>query len=381
MQDTKKIIMQANDLLGQARFDEALALLDTLDQQEEQAGLVSFVRGNIYLQMEQDERAHLCYSEALNKGFVHKKLYINFGVVKSRMGKITQAEQMFRQAADLDLTDSEALNRLLMLRMGTGNWEGAEAVMEELMTRHPELMDGFHHKADLLLGTGRAQQALELLQSVAQRFSTNALYIYDLCRALGRVGRTEEALACLEGHEELFDAPLSQELFKKQKAVLLLDLGKIREAMPLWQELYDTYGDRQAGLALVTDGLYTGEWETVCRVAEEMLSYGVEDEAHYMCLFHRAMARKYQGDEQLTREAFQAAAAEYDLLTDEKLLPKFRTLRINIRMELGRYDDARKDLEYLKHLLQKADPEQSRQTMEQLAAMENIINQKQNAFN
>lgn len=381
MHDTKKTIMQANDLLGQERFDEALALLDTLEQESQQAGLISFVRGNIYLQMGLDERAHLCYSEALNQGFVHKKLYIHFGVVKSRMGKIAQAEQMFRQAADLDLTDSEALNRLLLLRMGTDNWEGAEAVMDELMTRHPELMDGFHHKADLLLGTGRAQQALELLQSVAQRFSTNALYIYDLCRALGRVGRAEEAIACLESHEELFDAPLSQELFKKQKATLLLDLKKIREAMPLWQELYDTYGDRQAGLALVTDALYTGQWETACQVADEMLSYDVEDEAHYMCLFQKAMARKYQGDEQLAREAFQAAAAQYDLLEGEKLLPKFRTLRVNIRMELGRYDDARKDLAYLKGLLEKADPEKTRQTMEQLAAMETIIDQKQNAFN
>lgn len=379
MQDTKKIIMQANDLLGQERFDEALALLDTLEQ--DQTGLVSFVRGNIYLQMGLDERAHLCYSEALNQGFAHKKLYINFGVVKSRMGKITQAEQMFRQAADLDLTDSEALNRLLLLRMGTDNWEGAEAVMEELMTRHPELMDGYHHKADLLLGTGRAQQALELLQSVAQRFSTNALYIYDLCRALGRVGRTQDALSCLQSHAELFADPLSQELFKKQKAVLLLDLGQIQEAMPLWQELYDQLGDRQAGLALVTHGLYTGDWETACQVADEMLSYDVEDEAHYMCLFHKAMARKYQGDEQVAREAFQAAAAQYDLLEGEKLLPKFRTLRVNIRMELGRYDDARKDLQYLKKLLEKQDPEKIRKTMEQLTAMENIIDQKQNAFN
>jgi tetratricopeptide (TPR) repeat protein len=253
--------------------------------------------------------------------------------------------------------------------------------MEELMDRHPELMDGFHHKADLLLGTGRAQQALELLQSVAQRFSTNALYIYDLCRALGRVGKTQDALTCLEKHEALFDSPLSQQLFKKQKAVLLLELDRIREAMPLWQELYDTYGDRQAGLALVTDALYTGQWETVCTVADEMLSYGVEDEAHYMCLFHKAMARKYQGDRQLENEAWQAAAAEYDLLEGQKLLPKLRTLRVNIRIELGRYDDARKDLTYLKERLQKADPEQSRDALEKLGEMENIINQKQNAFN
>lgn len=381
MQHIMETVMQANDLLGQERFDEAIALLDTLEQPGEYAGLVSFVRGNIYLRMGLDERAHLCYSEALNQGFVRKQLYIHFGVVKSRMGRITQAEQMFRQAADLDPTDIEPLNRLLMLRMGTDDLEGAEEVMEEMMTRYPEQFDGFHHKADLLLGTARAEQALSLLQGVARRFSANALYIYDLCRALGRVGKAEEALTCLEAHEELFDSPLSQQLFKKQKAVLLLDLDRIPEAMPLWQDLYDLYGDRQAGLALVTDALVGGDWETVCAVADEMLSYGVEDEAHYMCLFYKAMARKYQGDRQLEKEAWQAAAAEYDLLEGPKLVPKLRTLRVNIRMELGRWEDARKDLAWLRQQLQKADPEQSREALEKLAGMENIINQKQNAFN
>ena len=165
------VMIQANDLMREAHYEEALELLNTLDVEGELAGMISFMKGSAYLQLEQDEQAHLCFGAALEQGLIHKQLYINFGIVKSRMGNLLQAEQMFRQAAELDPTDALPLNRIILLRLGRGDFDGAEATMDELMRRNPELVDGYHHQADLLLGTARAAEALELLDSVEPRFA------------------------------------------------------------------------------------------------------------------------------------------------------------------------------------------------------------------
>ena len=165
----KNTVRQSNAMLRENRCDEALTLLNTLPADAEEAGVINYVKGNVYLQMGQDEQAHLCYAEALKKGFVHKNLYLNFGMVKARMRRIRDAEAMFRQAADLDVSDPLPLNQIVFLYLGIGEFNKAGRAMDELTERFPELIDGYHHKADLLLGTGETKAALKLLLERAFR--------------------------------------------------------------------------------------------------------------------------------------------------------------------------------------------------------------------
>ena len=125
MEQMKKMLVQANDLMKEEHFDEALELLNTLDSESELGGVIDYMKGCSFLQLEQDEQAHLCFGAALDKGFVRKELYINFAIVKTRMGKYLQAEQLFRQAADLDPVDALPLNRIILLRLGRGDFDGA----------------------------------------------------------------------------------------------------------------------------------------------------------------------------------------------------------------------------------------------------------------
>ena len=137
-------LQEADGLLKEGYYDQALEALSGLDEDSEAGGLIACMKGCAFLQLEQDEQAHLCFGAALDKGFVNKELYINLGIVKSRIGNYKQAEQMFRQAADLDPVDVLPLNRIILLRLGRGDFAGAEAVMDELMRRNPELVDGYH---------------------------------------------------------------------------------------------------------------------------------------------------------------------------------------------------------------------------------------------
>lgn len=375
------IIAQANDLMREAHYEEALEVLNTLDVEGDLAGMVSFMKGSACLQLEQDEQAHLYFGQALDQGLIHKQLYINFGIVKGRMGKPLQAEQMFRQAAELDPTDALPLNRIILLRLGRGDFDGAEATMDELMRRNPELVDGYHHKADLLLGTGRAAEALELLEGVEFRFSANPLYVYDRCRALRRVGRAEEALAYLEERKEVFREDTEIVLLKKQQASLLVDLKRYGEAVPLWRQLYDLYGDRQAGMALAAQALSENDPETLLTVAEEMTATETYDDSHYMCLYYKVMALRQLGREEEMHQALLRASEQLDALGDDPRGIKFRTLRSTIRTELGRYEDALADLDSLIALIRReGSADQAEHTLAQLEALKENVQSRMNSF-
>ena len=375
------IMIQANDLMREAHYEEALELLNTLDVEGELAGMISFMKGSAYLQLEQDEQAHLCFGEALEHGLIHKQLYINFGIVKSRMGNLLQAEQMFRQAAELDPTDALPLNRIILLRLGRGDFDGAEATMDELMRRNPELVDGYHHKADLLLGTARAAEALELLDSVEPRFSAVPLYVYDRCRALRRVGRAEEALAYLKDREEIFREDTEILLLKKQQATLLVDLKRYEEAVPLWRQMYDLYGDRQAGMALAAQALTEQDAQTLLAIAEEMTATETYDDSHYMCLYYKVLALRQLGREEETRQALLQASEQLDELGDDPRGMKFRSLRATIRTELGRYEDALADLDSLIALVRReGDAAQVEHTLAQLEELKESVQTRMNSF-
>lgn len=380
MEQMKKMLVQANDLMKEEHFDEALELLNTLDSESELGGVIDYMKGCSFLQLEQDEQAHLCFGAALDKGFVRKELYINFAIVKTRMGKYLQAEQLFRQAADLDPVDALPLNRIILLRLGRGDFDGAETVMDELMRRNPELVDGYHHKADLLLGTGRPMEALKLLAGVEARFSANTLYIYDLCRALRRTGHAEEALTYLKEHAEAFREPSDAILLLKQKASLLVDLKRMEEAVPIWQQLYDLYGDRQAGMALAAEAMGKDDMETLARIADEMTEPGVEDDSHYMCLYYKVLALRRMGDEAGAKEALQAAAEQFDQLGDDRKGVQFRSLRATIRADLGRYEEALADVDSLIQLLEKSEDEKAAASVKQLNEMKDSIRERMNSF-
>lgn len=382
--DAKQIyplMVQANDLMREEHYEEALEVLDTIQGDQDAAGLVSYMKGCACMQLGQDEQAHIHFGKALELGVATKELYINFGIIKTHMGNFMQAEQMFRQAAELDPVDALPLNRIILLRLSRSDFDGAEAVMDELMHRNPELVDGYHHKADLLLGTGRVEEALTMLESVKSRFSANSLYIYDLCKALRRAGRAQEALDYLKERESLFREDTDIVLLKKQQASLLVDLERYDEAEPLWQQLYELYGDRQAGMALAAQALGRKDAQGLLKIAQEMLDAQTFDDSHYMCLYYKLLALRQLGDQEAVKEALQQAAEQLDELGDDLTGMRFRSLRANVRMELGRYEEALADVESLIALSGKeTDPARAQEMRAQMEQLKETIQKHMNSF-
>lgn len=387
MEDTKQVnvfdlIRKSQELLQEDDFDGALAVLNALDGEAEAGGLICFLRGNVYLRMKDDEQAHANYSEAIKSGYSDAQLYINFGIVKQRLGYVEQAAQMYRQAADLDDTRIEPLDRLLMMRIDEEDAEGAEVVMDEMMERHPELFNGFHHKADLLIESGRPQEALKMLDGVMVRFSANPLFVYDRCKALGRCGKVQEAWDYLSAEEEHFDTTLQVQLFFKEKASLLMKMGRPEEAIPLWEAMYAIIGSRQAGMALATAALTKQDMQKVETITREMLQAEVRDPIRYLAWYYLSMALQSQGRPNEARQEMERAAAEMGEMDYDEMNFNELTLRATLYTETEQYDRALDDLKEMEEWAGSADgsEEESKKLQDKIREMKDTVNGRMNSF-
>ena len=195
------------------------------------------------------------------------------------------------------------------------------------------------------------------------------------------MGRAEEALAYLKDREEIFREDTEILLLKKQQATLLVDLKRYEEAVPLWRQMYDLYGDRQAGMALAAQALTEQDAQTLLTIAEEMTATETYDDSHYMCLYYKVLALRQLGREEETRQALLQASEQLDELDDDPRGMKFRSLRATIRTELGRYEDALADLDSLIALVRReGDAAQVEHTLAQLEELKESVQTRMSSF-
>ncbi len=284
------------------------------------------------------------YREALNQGVTHPMVYYNMGVVKEKLGDLMGAEAMYKQAAELEPENPGPWNRMIQMYLEKGEMSRAEIVAGEFVIRYPEEMDGFHRLTDLLLMQDRAEEALELLEKAMPRFTSNPLYIYDLCRVLGEMGEGERGLALLDANHEIFTNGYYELLWKRGYALLLQRLNRMEEAIPLWKDVYEELGDRQAGMNCMMDALVRQAWEEVLSYAGGLTKQWVEDRTGYLALYFSAVAYKNQGEEAKKAEAYETLIERLTDMGENALMRQLRSVKIEAEIELGRWEDARQDL-------------------------------------
>ena len=379
MEDT---ILRAQALIYEQKYDEALELLAPLDDKSDYGGLIRFIRGNIYIALEREEDAMCEYDEALRSGFIHADILMNLAVLKLREGKPDQAEKLFFQAADLDKEDMVPYSRVVMLRLDLGDLDGAAALMDEMTNRFPEHFSGFHHKAELLMAKGMPQSALDLLDGVAGRFSADPMYVCDRSRALRMLDRCEEALGYLDERMFVFRDEIAIILSKQERARLLQKIGDIDAAAPILTELYEHYGDRESGYALVGEALSKADFSTVIRLTEEMSSAPVRDNFYYMSMYFKALALKMSADTLKARKGYEEALEAFESLESEGGDISLLIFRASIQQELGLFQQALDTLSLLDDFasdIEPYHPEKAKTVREQLGELRDVITADVNA--
>ena len=377
----EETLKKAEKLSGSEEFEEALVLLDKLDTEGEQGDRICFVRGNVYARKGQLESAHNWYGESLKKGFVDTKLFFNFGLLKEQMGKPGEAIEMYGQAFELDPTNVAPLDKIVAINLQMGDLAEAIRIMNKIMHSFPELFDGFHAYADLLLTLRKSGEALELLQKHEERFSGNPLYVYDKTRALKGEGQLQEALEYLESHREKFEAVTLQYSYLKLNSELLYQLEQYEKSVPSLIELFDRYRDRDAALKLIVISFEKKEFELAYEIAQRLMEMSREGISHYVAGYFSAVALEALEKKDEAREAYRNFLAE---VYQMKECPwELLNFRLQAEYALGREKELQITLELLEQYLVKVageDAEQLEAGRKQIQELKEVLKQRANSF-
>ena len=341
----ENVLRQAEGLAIDGNPEEALKLLNGLDETGEMSGHISFIRGSTYLRMDQIELADEHLNDALNKGFVDFTLFENLAIVSLRLGKNHQAELLFRQASELAPAEIRPLEMIFQIRMALGDPEGGRGVATEMTRRHPALINGFVHLTEMLVLENKAKEAMDMLVEIEERFSANPIYIQFRAFTMAKLEKYDEALAYVEERESYFFDEGAKQLYKKIKSNLLLAMKRIDDALPLLKELYEL-GDRESGFAMVAEAMSRNDVEAAIKLVDEMTGDGQNDEIYYRLLFLKATMLESSGEAEGAQTVYELALNGLKE-SGNVLGAEMHILRANLAARLGFKKEALDDLTVL----------------------------------
>lgn len=338
--ETRDILRRAESLAKDRDFAGAYGLLDSAAADGDLGGLTFFIRGNVLFQEGNISEAVAAYEEAIRRGFIHSRLFLNLGAARLVEGKAALAEQLYRQAAELAPGDPIPLECLIQLRIDSGDLPGAAVFADKLAAALPELYDGFGYKTALLSAMGREAEAWALLDELETRFSSLPRYICDRARAAARLGRWDEGLAYLDARADLFDNTELVRLFRRTRVDALLASGEQTEAAEAYlREAFALDGNRKAGLALVGAALGRRDFSLAIKLTGALTAGEERDWAYFLCLYLKALAKKSAGAPDAA-DAYRETLAALEGADSAPFGLSSGLLRFDVLRELGRGTDA-----------------------------------------
>jgi tetratricopeptide (TPR) repeat protein len=206
-------------------------------------------RGNEALGEGKLDEAADCYRRAAQADASDPLARVNLGYVLLERGEIASAAEALAQAVALagDRTDVAADGHFLLGRahQALGQTAAAESSMRAALVARPAFSEATQELARLLIGAGRAHDALTLAEQAASVASTPGALML-LAQALHATGRSAEAVRRLDA---VLAAQPDHLGALESRGTVLLELGRAQEALAMFDRLMAAHGRLPEALA------------------------------------------------------------------------------------------------------------------------------------
>ena len=332
-----ELFKQVEDRLSEGRVEEALALTDQIPADDTDYKFVLFLKGNIYLWNEEYDQAQSYYRQALSNGFKAGDLYYNWAVAEMELSHYENAEELYRQAFELAPEDIAPLSQIAQIRLWRKEFKGAEAVFEEMMEKFPEKYEGFHFLADMLIGSDNIEEAEAFLLPLEEQFSGNAVYVYDRSRVMSAKDQKEEAFYYLKERSHLFQGSDNHRyMYKKACGRLLMQIGDLNSAMPIWVDLFENDGDHEAGTYLISGAVSAGEYELALETADRIMADAAHGKDYLLALYFKAVLLEVLGREEERQKAVELFENTVRSISDIEKDIEIVSLQVGVNMLCGK---------------------------------------------
>lgn len=243
----QRYLVLGSQALGQWEYPTALAWADSARAQAPGAPDPYMLQGRIYAEMNDLARSDSFYEEVIRLdphypgvwnnlgnnairrqdytgaiGYYHREIEANpapipwrgIGRAYVELGKVDSAAYAFEQAIRQDSTYAPAYFSLALLLEDEGEDEEALVHARRAVRLSPDDYDFKYVMAELMVKTGRYEEAIPHLLDVAEFWPWHHPAHYNLGQALARAGEPELAQRALARAEELraLDAEISQQM-------------------------------------------------------------------------------------------------------------------------------------------------------------------------
>lgn len=206
-------------------------------------------RGNDALAQGKLDEAADCYRRAAQADAADPLARVNLGYVLLERGEMAQAEEALAQAVALagDRADIAADGHFLLgrARQALGQAAAAESSLRAALVARPAFTEAMQELVRLLIGAGRAHDALALAQQAASVDPTPGALML-VAQALHAASRAEEAVGALDA---ILAAQPDHLGALESRGTLLLELGRAQEALAMFERMMAAHGRQPEGLA------------------------------------------------------------------------------------------------------------------------------------
>jgi len=271
---------------------------------QKDTALKLYVQGLLYESQSQVELATSAFQKAITRGADAGYIYLKLGQISLKTRDLKTAEAYFKKALTIDEKNEDAWFGLGIVYFHQQKNQQAISCLEKGLQLSPSATALRMVLCDLLVGSGRYQEAVKHYQFLIEENKRNPLFHFNYATILEKVGKDEEA------EQEFKQAlALSPSFYKAAMALGLLyeRTNRVAEAEALYRRLIQA--DPKNHLPyLLLQGIYArrNDLEGVRRILEEGLKNGVQQVEFYHALGSLALEEnQYEKAEEYLKKALE----------------------------------------------------------------------------
>ena len=338
---------QGECLIMLDRFDEAKDAYQKMLLLNKNDGEAYFHLGNVAFLQNDAEAGRDHYAHAVNAGYDDANIYLNMGYILYNDGRYDDAIAQFNKA----LTRNKFLAQAWLYKghahLASERQEEALQAFDGMIQHIPEVFEGHHYKAVLLMQLGRMEEANEVTRRMERMFPDDEAVWLDRLLYLELTGDPDRALVYYG--ERFGQSKQPRHLMEKAKILLSLK-DRIHEGVELLESLAAEEGEwsREAALLALTAGLPLKRFDACLTQCEALLKGDQRDDAYYSALYYKGFILARMGRAEESTKAYETAIAELRMANaQEPAKLDLYILRAMALRDTGKNDKALEICNYL----------------------------------
>lgn len=285
----------------------------------EKSGLLHFLYGNACFMNDELHEGLESYNLAINEGYDGDEMMFFMGMAYEHMHDDNMAMRYFQKACVKNPSRPDYLVKKIGTLVRLGMYDSANESTDELLSKAPEMFDGYHIKTQLLLHAEKYDDAVVFAKSASDRFPEDADLLYDYAKSLSLAKRLEEAVKVIDSAKTMKYFADAKRQFVLLEGQIFAECNNYEKAIICCNECIELEKesgfDGEARFMLMNLYLTEPNYQKALEQASEIIKQDLEDLYYYAALYYRPFCTKQLGNADEARKFYKEANSIYRLAT------------------------------------------------------------------